>query len=157
MNELNEVPKSKEISEGLNSSKELLSLETPQAKELLESTETALTSGFEKLSAPEKLNQFGDLESKCAEIQGRNPRSVESATLKESVFQANSESVKIDGSELGEMKSFSLESLKELKEKIFSNIEGKLNKGEHVTFGRLSCCDSKCIKCDVTSGSCNYN
>lgn len=148
---------SKEVSEGLKPAKELSSLETPQARELLESTESALTSGFEKLSSPEKLAQFGNLESKCAEIEGRNPRTVESAKLKEAVFQSDAESVKIDNAELGEMKSLSLDKLSELKRKIFSTFEGKLNRGEKVTFGRLSVCDKKCVKCDVTSGSCNYN
>lgn len=147
MNELNEVSESKEISEGLNAVKEYSSIETPQAKELLESTEAALTNGLEKLSAPERLAKFGDLESKCAEIEGRDPRIVESATLEKGDFKSADEKVSIDTETLSEMKSLSSDNLEVLKKEVFSHAS-EASGSKNVAFKSLK---TECYGC---SGSC---
>lgn len=141
-----EVSKSVEVNEGLTASSEIPSLETTQAKELLESTENVLTSGLEQLSASEKLIQFQSLESKCAEIEGRIPRAVEAASLEHGDFKSSDEKVSIDSEALSEMKNLSPANLSALKNEVFSH-SSEVSGSKNVAFRSYS----ECVGC---IGSC---
>ena len=66
-----------ENAEGFKATSETPAIETLEAKESLESTENILLNSLESLSDSEKLNSFGELESKCAEIEVIPPLSRE--------------------------------------------------------------------------------
>ncbi len=146
--------KEQEVSEGLKAATETSALETPEAKEFLESTENVLLNSLETLSPPEKLDTFRELESTSADLEGRNPRIVENGTLGGETFRSSEEIVEIDKEQLAEMRNLDEPRVSDLKKHIFSTAEVRLNHGEPVSFGR-SCYD-KCIDDDVKSGDCRY-
>ena len=144
----------KETSEGLNAATETFALEATEAKEYLESTENILLNSMESLSTPEKLDTFREFESKCAEVEGRNPRSVENGALEGETFRSSEEKVEIDKEQLVEMRNLDETRISDLKKHVFSTAEVRLNQGKPVTFGKS--CYQKCIDDDVKSGDCRY-
>lgn len=144
----------KELSEGLKSFAETPALETPEAKEFLETTDNVLLNSLETLSTPEKLDSFRELEAKCANLEQRDPRAVETVTLEGETFRSSEEKVEIDKEQLDEMKNLDETRVSELKKHVFSTADVRLNHGSPISFGR-SCYD-KCIACEVKSGDCRY-
>ena len=138
----------KEVTEGLKTTAEVSAIETPSAKELLESTEAVLTSGLESLTPDERLSQFGSLESKCAEIEGRNPRAVEAASLEKGDFKSSDEKVTVDSAALAEMPNLSQENLDALKKEVFSHAS-EATGSKNVAFKSIR---TECYGC---SGSCS--
>lgn len=138
----------KETAEGLNVTTETPVIETQEAKESLESTENVLLNNLESLSALEKLDTFGELESKCAEIEGRNPRAVEAGTLETGDFKSENEKVTVDSEALSEMPNLSEENISALKSEVFSHASETKN-SKNVAFGSIS------FGCSGCSGSCS--
>jgi len=143
-----------EVSEGTKETLETPPLETLEAKEVLESTEKTFCESFENLSPAEKLDTFRELEVKCADLEGRDPRAVEDRELKGETFRSSEEKVEIDKGQLSEMKNMDEERISDLKKHVFSTAEVRLNHGSPVSFGRT--CSEKCRDNDVPSGICRY-
>ena len=138
----------KEVTEGLSAATELCAIETPAAMEMLASTEAVLTGQLVSLSPSEKLAQFGDLESKCAEIEGRSPRAVESGALAVGDFMSAAEKVTVDSAALSEMPNLSKANLEALKKEVFSHAS-EATGSKNVAFKSIK---TECIGC---SGSCS--
>lgn len=144
----------KETDEGTKGTAETHPLETPEAREVLEPTEHTLIDSMESLSPGEKLDAFRELESKCADLEGRDPRAVEYAVLEgKGVFHSSMEKVEVDKSRITEWKVDEA-GLSGLKKHVFSTSDARLNHGATVSFGRT--CSQKCIDCDVKSGDCRW-
>ena len=137
----------KEVSEGLKAAAEVSAIEAPSAKELLESTDAVLTGGLESLTPDERLAQFGNLESKCAEIEGRDPRAVVAASLEKGDFKSADEKVTVDSASLSEMSNLSQENLDTLKKEVFSHAS-EATGSRNVAFKSIR---TECYGC---SGSC---
>ena len=132
-----------EVAEVAKSAEVLSAIETPQARELLEPTDSILTKGLEQLSVPEKLEAFRSLESMCAEIEGRQPRAVEMGTLERGDFSATDEKIVVDSDALAENMNLSKENLAALKKEVFSR-SSEIPAGEGTTFKSYTEC-SGCV------------
>lgn len=133
-----------EVSEGTKDALEAPPLETPEAKEVLESTEKTLCESFATLSSAEKLNAICELEVKCADLEGRNPRAVELGKLKQGDFNCSNEKVTVDSSAISKMSNISAENLDALKKEVFSS-PSKLAASHRVSFGYSDCnCSGSC-------------
>lgn len=133
-----------EVSEGTKETSETPPLETPEAKEVLESTEKTLCESFENLSPTDKLDALRELEIKCADLEGRDPRAVESGELKQGDFHCSSEKVTVDNAAISKMSNISAENLDALKKEVFS-CPSKLSVSHRVSFGYSDCnCSGSC-------------
>lgn len=146
----------KETDEGTKDTQEVSPIETPEAKECLEPTEKILVDNMKILSTSEKLDAFKELEEQCADAEGRDPRAFESGKLegKGELFRSSLEKVEVDKERIAEWKKMDETRLSDLKKRVFSIAESRLNPGASVSFGRT--CSQKCIDCDVKSGDCRW-